>query len=309
MSEAGKGVLAMVFAGLIWGAAPLFYKLLVHISPVEILAHRTIWSFVFFAIVLSMQGRLSALWAAISNRSDLAFISLAALMISLNWFVFISAIQWNMAIEGALGYYIFPLVAVMLGRLMLGERLTRAQWGAVALASLAVCVLSVGLGVTPWIALMLSFSFGFYGVIKKRISVGPVVSVTAEVFVLLPVAALVLGAIEMQGGIVFGRDMGDSLLLAFSGVLTATPLILFSYAARRISFSSLGLIQYVNPTGQFLCAVLVFGEPFTQWHAIAFVLIWIGLIIYSASSIRLERSVQRSAKMAKAPAVSSTTEI
>ncbi|WP_296765074.1 EamA family transporter RarD [Sediminimonas sp.] len=295
MGEAGKGVAAMVAACTIWGLSPLFYKMLEHIAPIEILAHRTLWSLAFFAGVLLLQRRLGALGRALGGFRAAVIIGFAALMISTNWFIFIMSIQIGKATEASMGYYLFPLVAVVIGMVAFGEKLGRAQAVAVALAALAVALLTWGLGVAPWIALVLSISFGMYGLVKKYISVGPVVSVTAEVLLLSPIALLVLWIFHTggDGSGAFGASVSDSALLAFSGPLTGTPLILFSYATRRVRMATVGLVQYLNPTLQFFCAVMVFGEPFGPWHATAFALIWTALAIYSVTAVRAERAARR----------------
>lgn len=303
MTEAGKGVAALVAACTVWGLSGLFYKLLTHVPPIEILAHRTLWSLVFFALLLTVQGRLVQLRHALGSVRSVGIVVFAALMISTNWFVFILSIQIGHATEASLGYYLFPLVAVGIGRVIFGERLNRLQAAAVALAALAVTVLTLGLGVAPWIALILSVSFGLYGLVKKRLSAGPVVSVTAEVLVLAPVAIIVLAMAHREGG-AFGADLTDSLLLMISGILTAGPLVLFSYASKRVRMGTVGLIQYFNPTLQFLVAVAVFTEPFSGWHVLAFALIWAALALYSAASVALERAARRARVSA---ATSSTT--
>ena len=283
MTESTKGVLAMVIACLIWGFSALYYKVLAHIPPIEILAHRTIWSFVLFAILLLAQGRLSALFTLLSTRNGVLVVGLSAIMISTNWFAFIFSIQAGYAVEAAMGYYIFPLVAVLLGRLVFGEKLQSTQWAAVGLAALGVVTLTYGLGVAPWISLLVAGSFGIYGVLKKRLLVGPVVSVTAEVALLF--IQKVRGILEPQ--------LGKMGCLFFSGVLTAAPLMLFSYATHRNRLSTVGLLQYINPTAQFFCAVVIFGEPFGLWHGIAFGLIWLALTLYSASSLLQDRAPRR----------------
>lgn len=293
MTEAGKGVAALIAACTVWGLSGLYYKLLAHVPPVEILAHRTIWSLVFFTLVLLAQGRLAQLRAALGSPRAIGIVLFAAVMISTNWFVFILSIQIGRATEASLGYYLFPLVAVGIGRLFFGERLSRMQALAVALATLAVTLLTLGLGAAPWIALILSMSFGLYGLVKKRLSAGPVVSVTAEVLVLSPVALIVLVLAHQKGGGAFGGDLTDSLLLMFAGILTAGPLMLFSYASKRVRMGTVGLVQYINPTLQFIVAVMIFAEPFSNWHLIAFALIWAALALYSAASVALERTARR----------------
>ncbi len=293
MSDAGKGVLAMVAACTVWGLSAIYYKLIAHVPPLEVLAHRTVWSFVFFVAVLLAQGRIVALAGAVRQARSLAIVAVAALMISLNWFVFISSVQIGRAVEASLGYYIFPLVSVLLGAVVFRERLDRAQQAAVALAALAVVVLTAGIGVAPWISLVIAVSFGLYGVIKKSLATGPVVSVTAEVLILSPIALVVLWRVHAAGQGAFGTNWVDSALLAGSGLLTATPLILFSYATRRISLSSVGLVQYLNPTLQFLVATLILNEAFSLWHAIAFAMIWTALAVYSAAAWRQDRAARR----------------
>lgn len=283
----------MVIACLIWGFSPLYYKVLAHIPPIEILAHRTIWSFVIFSMLLLVQGRLSALFALLSKPKSVFVVGLAAVMISTNWFAFIFSIQSGYAVEAAMGYYIFPLVAVLLGRVVFGEELKSAQWVAVALATIAVVALTYGLGVAPWISLLVAGSFGFYGVVKKRLAAGPVISVTGEVALLVPIAIVVLVVVHAKEEGHFGTAAWENGMLIFSGVLTAAPLMLFSYATHRNRLSTVGLLQYINPTAQFFCAVVIFGEPFGVWHGVAFGLIWAGLTIYSTSSLLQDRARRR----------------
>jgi chloramphenicol-sensitive protein RarD len=293
MREETKGVIAMVATCTIWGPSGIYYKLLDHIQPIEILAHRTLWSCAFFAFVLLLQGRISVLGQALGARRQLFSIALAALMISTNWFVFITSIQIGRAMEASLGYYIFPLVAVLLGAVAFRERLGKAQLFAVALALCAVVTLTLGLGMPPWISLVLATSFGLYGLVKKGLSVGPVVSVTAEVLLLSPIALTVLWYFHTGPGGAFGRNWQDSLLLMFSGILTGTPLIMFSYATKRITLATVGLVQYLNPSLQFLVATLLFQEVFSFWHAIAFAMIWTALAIYTTASLRQDRAARR----------------
>lgn len=290
MSETRAGVLAMVGACVIWGLSPLYYKLLAHIPPVEVLAHRTFWSAVIFTGLLMLQGRLGELRKALGSGRSFVIVAVAALAISTNWFVFIWSIGAGHATEASLGYFLFPLVAVLIGRLFFGETMVGLQGAAILIAGVAVAVLTAGLGVAPWIALILAVSFGIYGLVKKGLTVGPVVSVTGEVVILAPIALVVFWRRYQSGEAAFGADLGDTALLVFSGALTATPLILFSFAAKRVAMATVGLIQYLNPTLQFFCAVLIFGEPFGFWHAIAFPMIWAALGLYSLASWRQEKA-------------------
>lgn len=293
MSEAGKGILAIVGACTIWGLATLYYKAMAHVPPLEVLAHRTVWTLVFFGVLLAVQGRFGAVPALLRGRLR-GRVVLAAGIVAVNWGLFIWAIQAGHAVEASLGYYIFPLVTVCLGVLVLGERLSRGQGVAVGLACGAVLVLTWGLGVAPWVALALAFSFAPYMLIKKQLDAPAAVSVTAEVLLLLPLAVLWLGL--AQGGVVaggwFGADAFTSWMLPLSGLITGGPLILFSWGAQRVRLSTLGLVQYLNPTLQALSAVLVFREPFTGWHAAAFAMIWGALALYSLEGWRQERAAR-----------------
>ena len=287
MSEVKKGVLAMVVACIVWGLSPLHYKLLVSVPPIELLSHRTIWSLVLFALVLFIQGRLRGALGFLGNRNIMATLFIAALMIAFNWFVFIYSIQINRATESSLGYFIFPLVSVIFGVVLFREKLGRAQMYAVMLAAVAVLILTYGLGQAPWIALSVSVSFGIYGVIKKSLSIPAIVTVTLEVLLLSPIALMILYLHHASdSGGQFGQSVSVSLLLILSGPMTATPLILFSYATRRVALATVGILQYINPSLQFLCATVLFLEPLSLWHAIAFPLIWAALALYSWASFQ-----------------------
>lgn len=297
MTETGKGILAMISAAGLWGISPLYYKLLSHIPAAEVMAHRTVWSLVFFAGLLAFQGRLGEMGSVLRNPRRFGLIVLASLMVSTNWFLFIYATLTDRNTETSLGYYIYPLVAVLVGRFAFGERLGVAQWLSVSLAAGAVAVLAFGLGALPWISLTLAATFSLYGVIKKLLPVGPIVSVTCEVLVAVPITLAVLFWLYAQGEVTLTYSTVDMLLLIASGPITAFPLILFTIAARRVPMTTVGLLQYLNPTLQFFCAVVLFGEIFTPYHQIAFPMIWIGLAIYSVATLRQDR-VARRASMA-----------
>jgi chloramphenicol-sensitive protein RarD len=203
-------------------------------------------------------------------------------------------VQTGRALEASLGYYVFPLCAVALGYLVLGERFGAVQRLAIVMAALAVIVLTIGLGAAPWVALVLAVTFSLYGLIKARVPEGPVLTVLVETLILAPAAVVWLWGMHTAGwhdidgrsGGIFGRDLGTSLLLVCAGLMTGLPLMLFSYAARRIPYGTLGLVQYLNPTLQFAVAVAVFGEAFTRWHGVAFPLIWAALGLYSWEALR-----------------------
>lgn len=290
MSPSKSGVIAIVVACTIWGLSPIYYKLLVHVPPAELLAQRIFWSFVTFYGLLTLQKKRHLLSELLTKRQILP-VSIAALMVSANWFLFIFAVQTNRSTETSLGYYIFPLFAVLLGVVFFKERLSRLQLVAITLATAAVLVLVLGQGLFPWISLVLAVTFALYGAIKKRMTADPIATVTAETVVLLPLAAGWL--LYLRGGHL-GQDLTTDFLLIFSGLMTALPLVFFSYASQRVSLTTLGLVQYLNPTLQFFCAVVLFNEPFGLFHAVAFGLIWTALIVYSSASIRQEKARRKS---------------
>ncbi|KAF0674829.1 EamA family transporter RarD [Profundibacterium mesophilum] len=299
-----RGLVAMIVCCTIWGLSPLYYKLLAEVPPLKVLAHRTLWSLVFFAGVIALQGRLGELRAVVRPGRGLLLILAAAVMISTNWFLFIFSVQAGRGLEASMGYYIFPLVAVLFGVTLFSERLSRAGWAAIVLAALGVAQLAFGLGAAPWISLGLAGSFGLYGVLKKMITAGPVLSVTAEVLLLAPLALgyLLVTGMMPGGGSAFGTDPVQTLLLLAAGPITGAPLILFSYASRRLRLASVGLLQYLNPTLQFIVAVAIFGELFTPWHGIAFAMIWTALALYSGELFLADRRARR-ARRSVAPAI------
>ena len=292
MSEAHKGILAVLASGLIWGFSPIYYKLLTHVPPIELLAHRVLWSVIFFVFLLGFQRRLGALRTAITTRRSVATLFLGTCLIGANWYTFIWSIQVEKAAEASLGYFIFPLVVVAMGWIGFGERLSRLQNIAIALAVAAVILMTLSKGLFPWIALVIALSFSLYGYVKKTILTGPVVSVTAEVLLLVPLAVAVLYFVHREGAGSFGKAGFDTLLFIVSGPLTATPLIFFTYAARRISMATLGLSNYLNPTIQFFCAIVIFNEPINSVQFFSFAMIWLALALYSREGFRKEGGLQ-----------------
>lgn len=289
MTPQSSGLFAVLGATVIWGLSPLYYKMLTQLGPAEVLAHRTLWSFVFFGAVLALQRRLRELPGLIARAWRV--ILLAAIMISCNWFGFIYAVQVGRAVEASLGYFTFPLVAVVIGAVVFKERLNHWQWAAVALAVSAVCLLTYGLHVVPALSLLLAGTFGVYGLLKKQLDAGPVLSVTAEVLLLVPLALGWMGYLYIGQGHPT-PDLPTLGLLALSGPLTAGPLILFSFGSRRVRMATLGLAQYLNPTLQFFCAVAIFREPLTGWHTAAFAMIWTGLALYSWQSLSQQKAAR-----------------
>ena len=296
MRDDQKGILALIISCTVWGLSPLYYVQLRHVPALEVLSYRCLWSLAFFSLVLLIQGRLREVPRALAVPRQALVILAAAVTISANWFGFIYAVGTGQGLEASLGYYIFPLVAVLLGQLFFAERLSRLQWAAIVLAALGVAVLTLGLGVAPWIALSLAATFGMYGLIKKKIALGPVLSVNCEVLLLAPLACAWIAVMGTGAG--GGNSWQTHGLLALSGPLTAMPLVLFSYAARRIRLATVGLVQYLNPTLQFACAVMVLSEVVTIWHIYTFPIIWAALTIYSVAALRQDRAARKAAAIA-----------
>jgi chloramphenicol-sensitive protein RarD len=285
MTEPRKGAVAMVLASIIWGLSAIYYKQLSGIPPLEVLCHRTLWSVIVFIFILRLQDRLQDLKLVFLNKKLILGLFWAAAMISINWFFFIWSVHNDRATEASFGYYIFPLVAVLFGLIFFKEQLSLMKWCSVFLAIFAVTTLAISQNILPFVALVLSVTFGIYGALKKQISLGPVLSVTTEVILLLPLAITFLLYWHSSGFGSFGKDIETTSLLIFSGPMTAVPLMLFSYAARRVQMTSLGIIQYLNPSLQFLVAVFIFAEPFGVSQGIAFGLIWLALFIYTLASL------------------------
>lgn len=292
MTEAKKGVLAVVLACLIWGFAPAYYKHFNQVAAAEMLSHRTLWTLAMFGGVLLVQGRLREVRALMVGKQARR-VWAATLLISANWFIFIWAVQGGRAVEASLGYYIFPLVAVLIGVFGFGERMQPVQAVAIGLAAVAVAVLTFGLGVAPLIALSLAATFAAYSALKRGVGAPALVSVTLEVVLMAPFAIGYLIWLYADGGGAFGRDLTLSLWLPLTGLITGVPLMLFTYAAQRVRMATLGLVQYLNPTFQFLTAVLILAEPFSLWHAAAFGLIWAALGLYSLSAWGQDRASRR----------------
>ena len=278
--SARAGTVAAVLAFLLWGLFPLYWKMLAAVPAVEIVAHRTAWGFVAVAAWVTLRGRWQDARAVASRPGTIARLAGSAVLIALNWLLYVWAVVHDHVVEASLGYFINPLVNVLLGVLVLGERLSRAQWLAVALAAAGVAVLTVGHGRLPWIALALAVTFGLYGLARKTVGADAVVGLLWETGLLAPLAAGWLLSLEARGSGAFGSaHPGASALLALGGAVTAVPLVLFALGARSLPLSTVGLLQYLSPSIQFLLAVLVFREPFTAAHAATFACIWAALAV------------------------------
>lgn len=290
MTEERRGLLLGTAAFGMWGLFPLYWPLLEPTMAVEILAHRILWSLVVTAIMLAVTGRTGLLRAMWTRREVRYPMMVAGVAIGLNWGTFIWGVTNGHVIDTSLGYYINPLVMVLLGVLVLKERLRRWQWVALALAFAAVVVLSLEVGHPPWISLVLAFSFGIYGLIKKRVAVGPIEGLTFEGLVLVPVAAGYLLWIEQAGqSTALSQGPGHVAMLAFTGVLTALPLLCFAGAANRIPLTTLGLLQYIAPTVQLILGVALFDEQMGVYRWVGFSLVWVALTIFTVDSLSAHR--------------------
>ncbi|GMG82260.1 EamA family transporter RarD [Paralimibaculum aggregatum] len=292
MTGSAAGIAAGLAAATIWGLNPLYFDLLRHVQPLELLSHRVLWGAVVVGLWCLATGRGPRIAEALRTR--LAGLALTASLITVNWLVFLTAIQANRAVEAGLGYYLMPLCGVALGVLVLGERLSLRQWIAVGLAALAVALLLAGAGPAPVIPLVLAVSFAIYGLVRKRLGVGAISGFAVEALLLSPLAIgwlLVVHAglgpeSAAQPGAAFGRDLRSTLLLLAAGPVTGLPLVLFAEAARRLPYATAALVQYLNPTLQVFCAVVLLGETVGPGFVAALGLVWAGLALYTSELLR-----------------------
>jgi chloramphenicol-sensitive protein RarD len=306
MADTRRGFLLGVAAYAIWGLFPLYWPLLEPAGAVEILAHRVFWSLAVVVGLVFLTRRTGRLRAVLRSPRTRSVLTVAAVVIAVNWGTYIWAVNNDHVVEASLGYFINPLVTVLIGVVVLRERLRRAQWAALALAAVAVLALTVEYGHPPWVALLLAFSFGTYGLAKKTANVGAVESLTFETMVLTPVAVGYIAWLAASGGSSFGHHgAGHALLLAATGVVTVIPLICFGGAATRVSLTTIGLLQYITPTVQFILGVTVFSEPMPTMRWVGFALIWLALALFTGESLRHRRrqlrqlrQLQRSAEAA-----------
>lgn len=281
-----NGPVAAALAYVLWGIFPLYIKQVSEVNPLEVVAHRSVWSLVFMLAMLMAMKRFAWLGQALRQPRVLGLFALSALLLSANWLVYVWAVSHHRLIDATLGYFINPLVNVMLGFLVLHERPRPMQWAAVALATAGVLWLTIGAGQLPWIALVLAASFGTYGLLRKTATLGAIEGLTLETLVLAPlnIALLLWFALRHEGSFGHGNLALDAWLI-FGGPCTAIPLLLFAYGARRVTMATLGLLQYLGPTIGFLIGVFLFKEPFDPQRGIGFALIWIGLLVYSSESL------------------------
>ncbi len=286
-----KGVLLGIGAYGMWGLFPLYFPLLEPATPVEILGHRVVWTLVFLLVVLLIRRRWAWVRAIVHDRRRLTILTVASTVIAVNWGVYIWAVNNDRVVEAALGYFINPLVTVLLGVVVLHERLRVGQWVAVGLAAVAVLVLTAAYGRPPWIALTLALSFATYGLMKNRVRMPAVESLSVETTLLVVPALAVLFWLQVHGTATFGHASGaTTTLLAMAGVITAVPLLMFAGAASRVPLSTLGLLQYITPILQFLIGVLVVHEVMPPARWVGFGLVWAALVLFSVDSFRAARA-------------------
>jgi chloramphenicol-sensitive protein RarD len=293
VSESRRGLLLGVAAYTLWGAFPLYWVLLEPAGALEILAHRILWSLVTMGVIVVLLRRTTQLRALFRDRRVFALLAVGAAVITVNWATYIWGVNNGRVVEASLGYFINPLVTVLMGVFILGERLRPLQWGAMAVAGTAVAVLALDYGRLPWVALVLAFSFGTYGLAKKTANAGAIESLTLETILLAPIAAAYIAWLVATGQSNFGsHGTGHALLFTTTGIVTAIPLICFGGAAIRVSMVTLGLLQYLAPILQFALGVVWFHEDMPPGRWVGFILVWIALAIFTVEAIHHHRRRQ-----------------
>lgn len=282
------GFISSVGAFVIWGLLPLYWKMLKSVPAFEILIHRIIWSCVFLFVIILFQKRFGEFLTAFKDKS-LKFSLLSGLIIGGNWLLYIWAVNAGFVIETSLGYYINPIVSVLIGKLFFKERLSLNQNFALVLAFFGVMILTFGYGRFPWIAVILSFSFAAYGALRKLSGFGPLMGLQIEtVFLLIPSIVYFFILANNHSNSMINMGISYKSLLAGAGVVTAVPLLLFAQGVRNLNLSTVGILQYIGPTINFLLGIFIFQEEFTKYHLVSFIFIWTAVVIFSASSIRVE---------------------
>jgi chloramphenicol-sensitive protein RarD len=291
------GLMLGLGAYAIWGVLPLYFKAIDHVPALEIVCHRILWSLLFLALLSTLLRRWPGIRAAVATPRVLMTLVLTSLLIGANWLIWIYSVVSGQVLEGSLGYYLNPLVNVLFGVFLLKEKLTRFQVAAVVLAAAGVAVLAAGAGGAIWISLSLAFSFATYGYLRKVAPVDSIEGLTIETALLAPVALGWILVLQDRGTSAFASgDTSTYALLIAAGAITAVPLLLFTAAARRLPYSTLGFLQYIAPSLQFLLAVLVFGERFTFAHALCFGAIWTALVIFAIEGVRMSASARAAAR-------------
>ena len=279
------GLYCGLAAYTVWGILPIYFKALAAVPPLLIVAHRIVWSMLALAMLVALLKGWPALGAALRNRKTLMTLALTATLIAVNWLLYVYAINNGHILAGSLGYYLNPLANILLGRFFLSERLSKRQWTAVAIAAAGVAVLATGALDTLWLSLTLCISFATYGLLRKQVAVDSISGLTIETIILAPFALAYLMFAAGGTAPVFGASSGQAMLLVAAGIVSTTPLLLFTEAARRLPYATVGMLQFIAPTVQFLLAVLAYGEPVTTAHAIAFAAIWSAVALYMSAMV------------------------
>lgn len=290
INEEKLGIFYTAGAYILWGVLPIYWKMIQEIPAFEILAHRIVWSFLFMGIVIMIARKQKEFMREcrqiIKNKKQLIGITLASITISINWVTYILAVNTNHVVEASLGYYINPLVSILLGMIVLKEKFSKAQWLAFLLAALGVIYMTVNFGSVPWLALLLAFSFGSYGLLKKLVPLNAMFGLTIETLIVTPVALVFL--FQQQTGQWSTIDFWSwtTAIVFGAGIVTAIPLLLFSAGAKRIPLSMVGFLQYFAPTIMLIIGIFLYDEPFTDVHAVSFTLIWAGLAVYTVTRMK-----------------------
>ncbi|MBN8191984.1 EamA family transporter RarD [Bacillus sp. NTK074B] len=302
MKQDQAGILYTAFSYFLWGILPIYWKWLNHVPADEILANRIFWSFWFMLLFLFVSRRwkdfTTYLKTSLTKKKQLFALLLASILISTNWFIYIWAVNTNQMVEASLGYYINPLVSVLLGVFILKESLSRAQIVSFGLATIGVLILTISYGDFPWIAIGLAFSFGLYGLAKKLIQVESSIGLTLETMTIAPVSLIYLAYMYKQGTLsLFHVSGGTDLLLIGAGAATAIPLLFFSKGAQQIPLYMVGFLQYIAPTITLILGIWVYHEEFSMTHLVSFMFIWLALTIFTASRVQYARKRRREARL------------
>lgn len=294
LADQKLGLIAAVGAYGIWGMLTLYYAALAHVAPLEVVSNRVAWSLVVVGLYFLIKRRWGEVWQVMRNKASFRALLCSSLLISINWLTYIWAVSNQQATEASLGYFILPLVNVAFGYLFLSERLSSYQWLAIGLAVLAIVMQTIWLGTLPIVSLVVALSFGGYGYIRKTVDVGPNLGLLVELVVIAPFALGYLAYLHLSGvAVLFNGDMTTTILLLLTGLATYFPLLWFSAAAKRLKLSTLGVMQYMNPTIQFLLAVFVLGEALTMDKLLTFSLIWLSVAIYTIDSVKQTRKLEK----------------
>ena len=285
------GTPAALLAYGLWGLMPLYFRYMAPASALEVVAHRVVWSLILLALVLGARRQIGALWRRL-DAPTLARFALAALLVSINWVTYVWAVTHGHTLDASLGYFLLPLVNVALGVLVLSERLTRAEWIGVALAAAGVAWLGWASPRFPWVALVLAFSFGIYGLIKKRTTLRPTEGLALETALIALPALAVLLWLSTRGELAFGHgSRGLDAMLISTGFMTTVPLVAFAYAAQRLSMAAMGMLQYISPSLQFVLGVFILHEPMDARRLVGFIAVWAGLAVFTVAALWRRRRV------------------